>query len=199
MSALQFSNDAFVEAVKKGGREREAAIRWLYLDQDLRAKVGAFVRNNQGNQEDGTDIFHEGILVLDRNIRENRFRGDAPVKGYFFSICRFLWMNRFRKQAKVSLMEPGAAPEQPDEDTPEGVFHREELKEVLRNVLNTLGEQCRKILEMWKLSYSMAEIAASLGMDNDAQARKAKYRCHLGLMQHLDNNPGIAQLLKQWL
>ena len=100
---------------------------------------------------------------------------------------------------ETGLMEPGAAPEQPDEDTPEGVFHREELKEVLRNVLNTLGEQCRKILEMWKLSYSMAEIAASLGMDNDAQARKAKYRCHLGLMQHLDNNPGIAQLLKQWL
>jgi RNA polymerase sigma factor (sigma-70 family) len=199
MNAVVYDNEQFVAALKQGELQRQSAIRWLYEDKELRKRVIAFVRNNQGNEEDGTDMFHEGIIVLDRNVRDDSFRGESSVKGYLFSICRFLWMNQLRKNSRITLVEPGNVKEEVEYETPERHFQSDELKTVMGQVLDQLGQQCRKILDLWKLSHSMAEIAAELGFDNDAQARKAKYRCHLSLMQLLEKNPGIMQRLKEWV
>lgn len=200
MSAITYTNESFVAAINSGGTLRQTAIRWLYDDNELKQRVVSFVKNNRGNQDDGTDMFHEGIIVLDRNIREEKFRGEAPVKGYLYSICRFLWMNQLRKQERVDLVDPiKPAQEQPDLDTPEVSFRSEERRNLLSHLLDQLGEQCRKVLEMWKLSYSMAEIAETLKLSNEANARKIKYRCHLALMEYLDKNPGMVKQLKDLL
>lgn len=199
MKAVGYDNAEFVAAIKAGGASRQAAMRWLYSDRNLRQRVIAFAQKHQGNAEDGADLFHEGLIVLDRNVREDRFRGEAPVPGYLYSICKFLWMNQLRKNQRVTLVEPTAMNDDIEAETPEVRLHSNELKVVLAQVLEHLGQQCRKILEMWKLSHSMAEIAAAMGFDNDAQARKAKYRCHLGLLQLLEKNPGIANQLKEWV
>lgn len=201
MNAITYTNESFVAAIKKGGTVRQTAIRWLYDDKELQQRVVAFVKNNRGNQEDGTDMFHEGIIVIDRNIREDKFRGEAPVKGYLYSICRFLWMNQMRKQERVNLVDPiqPAIKEEADLVTPEVSFRSDECKNLLSHLLDQLGEQCRKVLEMWKLSYSMAEIAETLQLSNEANARKIKYRCHLAMMEYLEKNPGMVKQLKDVL
>jgi RNA polymerase sigma factor (sigma-70 family) len=200
MSAITYTNESFVAAIKAGGTLRQNAIRWLYDDRELSQRVVSFVKNNRGNQEDGTDMFHEGIIVLDRNIREDKFRGEAPVKGYLYSICRFLWMNQMRKQERINLVDPvQPLKEEADLETPEVSFHSEERKNLLSHLLDQLGEQCRKVLEMWKMSYSMAEIAETLQLSNEGNARKVKYRCHLALMEYLEKNPGMVKQLKDLL
>lgn len=200
MNAITYTNESFVAAIKKGGTVRQTAIRWLYDDKELQQRVISFVKNNRGNQEDGTDMFHEGIIVIDRNIREDKFRGEAPVKGYLYSICRFLWMNQMRKQERVNLVDPiQPVKEEADLVTPEVSFRSDERKNLLSQLLDQLGEQCRKVLEMWKLSYSMSEIAETLQLSNEANARKIKYRCHLAMMEYLEKNPGMVKLLKDVL
>jgi len=52
---------------------------------------------------------------------------------------------------------------------------------------------------MWKLSYSMAEIADTLQLSSEANARKIKYRCHMALMEYLDKNPRMLEQLKDVL
>ena len=100
-----FENDEdIIKAIKSGGAKRQRAIRFLYnTNQDLLQKVVSYVKNNSGNEQDGQDMFHEGIIVLDRNIRNDKFRGESSLGGYLYSICRLLWMNQIRKNIKVDL------------------------------------------------------------------------------------------------
>lgn len=198
MSVIPINDKALVEAIRSGGSARQNAIRTIYDDRELRTKVIQFVRNHGGNDDDGRDMFHEGIIVLDRNIREEKFREETTLQGYLFSICRFLWMNQARKKAKTTLTDQTTPFEGESDATPESSYFDEERKGVLRTILEQLGERCQRILELWKLSYSMDEIAVEMGLANEQQARKAKYRCHLSLMEFLEKHPNIAELLKNY-
>jgi RNA polymerase sigma factor (sigma-70 family) len=193
-----FKNDAaIVQAIKSGGAQRQRAIRFLYkVNQDTLQKVVAYVRNNSGNEQDGQDMFHEGIIVMDRNIREGKFRGESSLAGYLYSICRFLWMNQVRKQGRTDLRDDNSTMDQPEMENPESLSVQEEKKKVLNNVLQQLGDRCQKILELWKLSYSMQEIAEKMGFSSAAMATKNKYKCHKKLMDFLKAHPQVMEFLR---
>jgi RNA polymerase sigma factor (sigma-70 family) len=190
-----FSDQDLVAAIKKGGPGRQEAIRFIYDKADLRRKVIYFVRNNQGNEADGHDMFHEGIIVLDRNIREDKFRAESSIEGYLYSICRFLWQNQRRKKARVELKEDATQMDQIDTTNPEIELLSDEKKNLLRRALEQLGERCKRIMELWQLSYSMEEIAAEMNFSSAQMARKNKYRCQQSLLKFLKEQPKW----KQWL
>ena len=196
MNAVTFSDEEIITAIKSGGRKRQEVIRFLYQDDALKNKIVYFVKRNSGNLEDGQDMFHEGIIVLDRNIRQDKFKGDSSIQGYLFSICRFLWMNQIRKQGKVSLTEDNSQLDSIAAETPESKLFTSEQKNILKQLLSNLGERCQKILELWKLSYSMEEIAKELNFSSAAMARKNKYRCHKSLLTIIEEHPQLANALK---
>jgi RNA polymerase sigma factor (sigma-70 family) len=196
MKTIFRTDDELLAAIGHGGGQREAALRDIYNDQELKRKVVQFVRNRQGNADDGQDMFHEGIIVLDRNIREGKFRGEAPLKGYLYSICRFLWMNQLRKNAHTTASAETVLANEPDDFTPEITLLAEERKTLLNSLLSQLGERCQRILELWKLSYSMEEIAEKLDFSSPDMARKAKYRCHLSLMELVQQNADMQKTLQ---
>lgn len=190
-----FTDQALVAAIKKGGSGRQEAIRFIYDKAELRRKVIHFVRNNQGNEADGNDMFHEGIIVLDRNIREDKFRAESSIEGYLYSICRFLWQNQRRKKAKVDLKEDATQMDQVESSTPEVQLLTNEKKAILQRALEQLGERCKRILELWQLSYSMEEIATEMDFSSAQMARKNKYRCQQSLLKFFKEQPKW----KQWL
>ena len=199
MNAVKFSDSQIIEAIKNGGRGRQDVIRFLYQEAALRSKIIQFVQRNSGNFHDGQDLFHEGIIVVDRNIREGKFKEESSIHGYLFSICRFLWMNQIRKQSKMSYTEDNSRLDSIEETTPESILFSEEQKSVLRNLINQLGERCQKIMELWKLSYSMEEIAKELNFSSAAMARKNKYRCHKSLMEIIEKNPDLKEVIGGYL
>lgn len=196
MKSQIFTEKEIVKAIQSGGLQREKVIRYLYNDRDLKNKVQYFVKNNSGNLQDGEDIFHEGIIVLDRNIRQDKYKEESSVQGYLYSICRFLWMNQIRKNSKVSLTDDTMQMDQTEHSTPEVQLFEEEQKTLLRDLIGNLGDRCRKILELWKLSYSMEEIANELGFSSAAMARKNKYRCHKSLLEIIKENPQLVNSLR---
>ncbi|PHN03998.1 RNA polymerase subunit sigma-70 [Flavilitoribacter nigricans DSM 23189 = NBRC 102662] len=190
-----YTDQELVAAIKKGGSGRQEAIRFIYNKGDLRRKVVHFVRNNQGNDADGNDMFHEGIIVLDRNIREDKFRAESSIEGYLYSICRFLWQNQRRKKARVDLKEDATQMDQIETSTPELQLLSDEKKNLLHRALEQLGERCKRILELWQLSYSMEEIATEMDFSSAQMARKNKYRCQQSLLKFFKDQPQW----KQWL
>jgi RNA polymerase sigma factor (sigma-70 family) len=197
MQRTLWTDEQLVAAIAAGGNDREAALRALYHDEELKRQVIGFVRNHAGQLADGQDVFHEGLIVLDRNVRAGKFRGEAPLKGYLYSICRFLWNNQWRKQRHTVAVPEAPPTEATDAATPEAAYLDDERKTLLGGVLRQLGERCQQILELWKLSFSMEEIAAEVGFSSADMARKAKYRCHLQLLELLRQQPHVAQELGQ--
>ncbi len=192
---METTDQALIEGVLKGGTARQQAIKAIYNMGNLREKVVWYVQQNSGNRDDGQDIFHEGIIVLDRNIREQKFRGDSSLSLYLYAICRFLWMNQLRKNQKVELQEDHVRMDAPNEETPEIALISQERQTLFRNILGLLGDKCRQVLEMWQLSYSMEEIAEKMGLSSEKMARKSKYRCMQSLIDLVKGQPDWKELL----
>jgi DNA-directed RNA polymerase specialized sigma subunit len=86
--------------------------------------------------------------------------------------------------------------DQPELETPESLSVEDEQKAVLARVLKQLGDRCKKILELWKLSYSMQEIADRMGLSSAAMATKSKYKCHKRLLEYLEAHPQVMESLR---
>ncbi|NRB64605.1 MAG: hypothetical protein HRU40_16510 [Saprospiraceae bacterium] len=82
MKRILKTDNELIEAILAGGAQRQVAIREIYNRDSLRQKVIRFVKANSGNEHDGQDMFHEGIIVLDRNLRNGKFRGESSMDGY---------------------------------------------------------------------------------------------------------------------
>jgi len=190
-------NDAkIIEAIENGGYSRQKAIAQIYRMNQVKERVRYFVLGNKGNAQDAEDLFHEGIIVLDRNIRNSKFRGESSLHVYLFSICRFLWMNQLRKSTKITYTDNPYPKDRAVHINPEDVMINKEKSNMLIKAMNDLGKKCQKVLQLWQLSYSMQEIAREMKLSSEMMARKTKYQCLKKLINAIENNPQIQNLVK---
>lgn len=195
MTAVTLNNE-LVNQIKLGGLNRQRAIAQIYQDKRLKKQVVDFVHKNSGSKEDGIDIFHEGIIAFDENVRKEKYRGEGDLKGYLYSICRFIWLNRLKRDRRMVYTSENEQLDDIIYDTPETKSLKDEQKHLLDQVLGQLSEKCQKILEMWKLSYRMEEIATQVGLKDAGVARRQRYKCYQKLIQFLDEKPTLKNLLK---
>lgn len=193
---MEMTDEALIADIRSGGAARQKAIKEIYNWRNSREKVIAFVKRNNGNEADGQDVYQEGIIALDRNIREGKFRGDSSLSLYLFATCRFVWMNQLRKNQRVNLEGDAITMDTPTAETPEYTFINKERQAVLKKLLSQLGEKCQKILQMWQLSYSMTEIATTMNLSSEKMARKSKYRCQQSLLKVIKSNANWQELLR---
>ena len=196
MKRILKTDNELIAAILAGGAQRQVAIREIYNRDSLRQKVIRYVKANSGNEHDGQDMFHEGIIVLDRNLRNGKFRGESSMDGYLYSICRFQWMNQIRKNTRIDLQEDNTQLDKKVDITPESISMAAEKKDILEKVIAQLGDRCQKILSLWKLNYSMQEIADQLGFSSSAMATKNKYKCHKSLLKFLKEHPRVMAMLQ---
>ncbi|MCB0375539.1 MAG: sigma-70 family RNA polymerase sigma factor [Sinomicrobium sp.] len=191
-----FSETEIVANIRAGGLKRQQALTQIYREKQLKNQVIAFVQQNSGNREDGIDIFHEGIIALDLNIRQNKYQQTGKLNAYLFSTCRFLWLNQLKKKRRMVYTDEHFQLDQEVHHNPESLFMSEEQKEVINTLLSNLTEKCKLILELWKLSYSMEEIAEQASLKNAAVARKQRYNCYQKFLHLIDEHPGLKSALK---
>ncbi len=154
------------------------------------------VTKNGGNREDANDVFHDSIIILDRNIRQDKYKSEGSIAAYLYSICKFTWNNKWRKNIKTELVEDFSQ-ETPEESNSVHVhLINEETKLNLEKLLSKLDDSCRSILKMWQLSYSMQEIAEAQNLSSPQMAKKYRYRCMKKLMKVLDDNPELLNALR---
>jgi RNA polymerase sigma factor (sigma-70 family) len=197
MNSVKKNDTQLVSAIKNGGRLRELALRELYMRQGLRKKVCGYISQHGGNWQDGEDMFQEGIIVLDRNIRQGKFREESALESYLFSICKFLWKNQQRKNYRVDLSDNNATLDKKVTSNPEISMISAERQSMLQTLISKLGEKCRKVLTYWQLSYSMKEIAELSGLSSEGMARKTKYQCLKKLIDHIGANNELSEWFEE--
>jgi len=80
---------------------------------------------------------------------------------------------------------------------PELIYLDNELKENISKALDLLGIKCKKVLELWKLNYSMKEIAEKLDIKSEGMARKTKFQCYHKLLKLIEDNPELRKNLRK--
>lgn len=168
----------WVAQIKAGGKKREIALEEIFCLNGLERKIWNLIKDHGANQQDLEDVKADGLIVLDNNIRTEKFKGDSSVEYYYVSICKWLWMNKRRKNTRVDLVDdPRSIPQNDFNFTPEDILLDKDRKELVKQHLHALGSTCTKVLTMWMMHYAMEEIAETMGWASEAVARKNKYKC----------------------
>lgn len=184
------------ESIRKGGRNRNEALRKLYSDDRIRNSILKIVRNSGGNKVDAVDVLQEAIILFDRNIREDKYDFKSQVTTYIIGLGKYIWFNQMRKNAKTNYTEDVHTLDGVEDYNPELGYIEEETRAKITRLLKKSGKLCFRLLKMWKESIPLKEIAGKLNFPSYNAARKKKYRCLKKLTGLLQENAHLQEYFK---
>ncbi|WP_185154240.1 RNA polymerase sigma factor [Fulvivirga sp. M361] len=161
--------------------KNDKAIALLYKSEFK--KIASMVRSRGGDEEDAKDVFQDTVLVFYRQLKLGRYNESYEVGAFIFTIARNLWINKLKKDGRLTDLEEVAGKLTDEEDVLEQVLTSEREKKV--NLLFAqLGETCRKLLVLaYYQNLSMTEIALKMGFKSEDVAKSKKYKCKKSLIE----------------
>ncbi len=163
---------------------RDWVIERIHADRKLERQIGIAIRKQSGKHEDAEDCYQNGIILLNSNLQEGKYRGGA-IKGYFYKLCFNIWRNELKKH-KPDPLEYESEQSPATFDDPQHILERKEQSDILRRLFRNLDASCRKII---RLKYfiidqlSMEEIAREMGLKNAQNAANALSKCRKKLWE----------------
>ena len=175
------------------------AIRFLYRTQF--DKTMAYIKQNNGTEEDAQDIFQELLLVFIELVKKDKFRGESSISTFLYALTRNIWLNELKKRGRSKLRDEKFDKQQPATDM--GISHymmHREMKTTLMQLVESLGETCKKILLAFYFdNLPVKDILLVTAYDNEQVVRNKKYKCLKQLEQMIAGNPELAKNLKSVL
>ncbi len=155
--------------------------------------------SNSGTIDEAKDIFQEAMIAFYENVKKNVFKGESAIGTYLYSIARFKWLNQIKKDnVRTEHHKLSEEPEQLHDSALTEMIDNEKRAQVL-DVLNLLGESCRKILiESIYHNASMKEIAESGNYSSEQIVRNKKYKCIKKLKELIVASPSLMNILKTY-
>ncbi len=157
------TDEAITQLLHGNVSQRESLFKYLYEESGWRNWLIQYIFKDNGDIQAAEDVFQETLILFDRNIRENRFQGGSNLQTYFLGIGKQYWFNRQRGIKPQPLEQQ---PEQPHQETPENLYLTTERQNMIHEILEQIGEHCKKVLSLYKLSLSNEEIARELGLSS---------------------------------
>ena len=190
-----FTDEQVVEAIQQGGRALDEVLVFIYGNSLYKQSVFKLIRDANGKREDAEDVFQDGICQLVMNIRQGKFRGKSSIRTYFITICKNLWYTKFARTVKYEKIIQTIVKQEELVKSPDLVLINRENSEQLDQVLELIGEKCKRVLGLWLLNYSMKEITKIVGYKSDGMTRKKKHECMKGLTAMLKSRPELVKKL----
>ena len=192
------TDKSLIEALRSDSNPDEA-IRSLYRTQF--SMTEAYIKQNSGTEEDAEDIFQEVVLVFIEILKKDKFRGESSVSTFLYALTRNIWLNELKKRGRSKLRDEifEKGKDRTDMDVSHLIVNRE-LKSELMQLVDKLGETCKKILLAFYFeNLAMREILQSLNYENEQVVRNKKYKCLKQLEQMMAAQPALAKNLKSVL
>jgi len=161
---------------KEDKRLEQKAINQMYkLQQGLRYTIK---KKYNLSQDEVTHAYHDALISFIKAVRTDKFRKEAKLDTYFYSIFQNKCNDMIRKRPIETLNIP--------EDTPETIkkliyslLEQDDVASILEYVIKQLqGKNCQGILtDFYYYNYSMEGIAEKYGYKNDNAANTKKNVC----------------------
>ncbi|HEV2483473.1 MAG TPA: sigma-70 family RNA polymerase sigma factor [Puia sp.] len=199
MRAQEQYTDAELIAAISAGRELNDAIQYIY--RQYSQATSSFIMQHGGSEQDADDIFQETVVAFIEVVQKGKYRGEASVKTFLNSIARNYWFNEIKKRDRSGLRDKQfeLSREKNEADVSHYISEMERKRQ-LRDLVDQLGESCRKVLLLFYYeNLSMKEMVEHLPYDNEQVVRNKKYKCLQALAGLIKDNPAIARQMQEIL
>lgn len=189
--AKKFSDQQIIESIKTG-REQET-LKYLY--NRCLPKIKAYISANSGDKDDALDIFQDAILVLCKQVKENKFNISFEIDGFIYSVSRNLWINKMKKESNHHKFQENHYPSIEKDDFSDYIITKEN-EDMIRNILEKLGEKCVQLLQFSiYYRYSNREIQKRMKFTSEDAVKTQKYKCKQKLIKLMETYPAVKELI----
>lgn len=160
-----------------------------------------YILRNSGDQDDAADLIQEVMLVFVKLVTQGKFRGEASIKSFLYSICKNLWISELRKRKSMSARNERYEMEKDemDLDISEEISRNENLRFVM-DLFEKLGEKCKQVLTLFYFEeLPMKEICEKLEFSSEQVLRNKKYKCLQSLTDQVKSSPSLQTHLQKAL
>lgn len=199
MKIAETYSDAGLIAAISDKNELNKAIRYMY--QQYADTVSSFIISHGGSSQDAEDVFQETVVAFIDVVKKGKYRMEASIKTFLVSIAKNIWYNDLKKKERSGFREKAyeTGREQQEMDISHYISDRE-IKQQLGELMNKLGEPCKKILLMFYYeNLPMKEMMNHLPYESEQVVRNKKYKCLQQLTGMLKENPAIARQVSEIL
>jgi len=200
MEVFRNYSDTELIHILKDDRQIDAGIKFIY--REYYSLLEYYVTNNKGSKEDAADIIQETIVAFIEIVQQNKFRGDASVKSFLYSIGRNIWLSELRKRNSADnrnrIFEK--AKDTTEQETVQHLIHREYYN-AIQQLFERLGEKCKLLLMLvYYEDLSMKDIVEKMpDYQNEQVLRNKKYKCMKQLEQMIQDNEPLRTQFKNAL
>lgn len=176
---LEKKDNQILEAIKRGDPK---VLEKLYDDNRQPFLVWAS-QSYQCESEDAVEIYQKAYTILYLNVRNEKLTSlTSTIKTYLFSIGKNLFREKFRdKHNRLVNLDDISNTNAIDNHLDTNVFDNyqdEHQKELVRHLLNEIGNPCKKLLElMFIQGYSAEAVVHEMGYSDERVVRKRKSLC----------------------
>jgi RNA polymerase sigma factor (sigma-70 family) len=194
-----YTDTELVNALKTH-REMDAAIKVIY--KEYYGLLEYYVTNNNGSKDDAADVIQETIVAFIEIVQQDKFRGDASVKSFLYSIARNLWLTELRKRnsADNRNMVFEKSRDTVEQETMQHLINREHYN-AIQQLFEKLGDKCKQLLMLvYYEDLSMKDIVEKMpDYQNEQVLRNKKYKCMKQLEQMIQDNEPLRTQFKNAL
>jgi len=153
--------------------KREKAFVQLYRGFPA---VKRLIKSKGGAVEEAEDVFQEALIIFYKKAIQSNFELTASISTYVYSVARFLWKDEMKKKGLKYALEE--VENLKFESELEEIAQKEKKFQVAEDVLNSIGEKCLAILQLFYYKgLSMKEIARQVDLKSEKVAKNQKYKC----------------------
>ncbi|HLF19548.1 MAG TPA: sigma-70 family RNA polymerase sigma factor [Bacteroidota bacterium] len=148
------------------------------LYRQNRKMVVSYISRNSGTPDDAEDMLQEALVILWERVRSGKYEHNAKLSTFVYATVRNLWsrrLARYRRETPKDLDGDEYGDGEPS--LLEAVINNEQI-DLVRNCMERIGDQCRKLLLLfyWE-ELSMEQIALEMGFANSDTVKSKKYQC----------------------
>ncbi len=158
-------------------RRDDRAYAFLYTDTF--PLFQNWILRNSGTEMDAEDAFHKGMISLMQNLETGKYtlQPGTRIRSVLFEYAKCVWISELRS-SRVRTRSPMT--DEIDIQSVDDVsrdLERFELVQMVRQSLQQLKDDCRKLIEWFYVEeLSLREIAQKMGL-KESSVKSKRYAC----------------------
>lgn len=191
----RFTDQQIISYLQSGEAATEdLACQFLY--QQYYGLIESMVVKNDLAKSYTQDLFQDSVVVLWKMTNKKGFTLSSTVKTLFYSIAFNQLRNRLRHHGRT--VELKSEQEMiPIADAQLEQLVRSEKNNLVLNLIQTLGEDCQKILRLFYYQqWAMKKIQVAFGDKSEAVTKNRKSRCLQRIREKVMGNKYLLTELK---
>lgn len=162
-------------------------------------KVNAFIRKNNGDEDDVNDVFQEAIIIIYRKLKENDLLFEnRSFEVYLFSVCRFLWLKELEKRRldKQKINDTLNFQDEIYDDDLVAVVEKNERFLLYQKHFKSISTDCQKILQLFFEKVPIKQIAHIMGFKSEKYVKTRKFKCKELLVEKIKQDVEYKKLFE---